>query len=111
MVNRRPAIDISIILIAWIVASVHVISPNFIPSKKLLDDLHEKDWKTVVSTLKRTFSSKPEDLYLYIYTKFMRTRNMPYLFLIGGMNSFFSLIRYNIKNQKTLDFRYILTYD
>ena len=98
MVTRRPGIDISIILIAWIVASAHVI-PKFISSKNMLDSLHEKNWKTVVSTLKKLYSSKPEDLYLYIYKEFERTWAMPYLFFIGGMNAFFSLIRYNIRDK------------
>ena len=99
VLTRRPGIDISIILIAWIVASVHVINHGrFISSREMLDTLHEKNWKTVVSTLRKLYSSNPEDLYLYIYKHFMMTWHMPYLFFIGGMNAFFSFIRYNIRD-------------
>ena len=97
VLTRRPGIDISIILIAWYVASAHV-TPRFVSSQNMLDSLHEKNWKTVVSTLRKLYSSNPEDLYLYIYKHFMMTWHMPYLFFIGGINAFFSLIRYNIRD-------------
>ena len=96
---RRSGNDISIILMSLIVASAHLI-PKFIPLDIMRDTLHdEKNWKTVVSTLTKLHSSKPEDLYLSIYVQFVKHWHMAYLFFIGGMNAFFSLIRYNIRDK------------
>ena len=90
--NRRSGNDIAVIVIAWLVLSVHVVGYF---NKFAIGNWHElyrSDWKTIIGVL----SSRPLDFCLLIYSQFLKDWGMPYLFFIGGMNSFFSLKRYEI---------------
>ena len=90
--NRRSGNDIAVIVISWLVLSVHVL---VFFNKIAISNWHElyrSDWKTIIGVL----SSRPLDFCLLIYCQFQKDWSMSYLFFIGGMNSFFSLKRYEI---------------
>ena len=90
--NRRSANDIAIIVIAWLVLSCHVLGHSYKVAISNWHELYRSDWQTVI----RILSSRPWDFCLLIYYQFLKASLMPYLFFIGGMNSFFSLKRYEI---------------
>lgn len=96
--NRRPSIDIIIVLMTWIVGVYHMISSNALrPSiwnnYTILEKLEEKDWSKIITTLRKTFSSPPAGFYLHGYKNLWSAWTLKLLFFIGGMNSFFSLTR------------------
>ena len=96
--NRRPSIDIVIILTAWIIGAYHLICSNaFRPAiwrnYTILDELEAKDWNKSIITLRDTFSSPPAGFYLHAYKGVYASWTMKLAFFIGGMNSFFSLAR------------------
>ena len=96
--NRRSANDIAIIVMSWIVLSFHILG-NF--DKCAISNWHglyRSDWKTVIGIL----FSRPWDFCLLIYCQFLSRWIMSYLFFIGGMNSFFSLKRYEVNRSITL---------
>ena len=90
--NRRSANDIAIIVIAWLVLSAHVLGHSYKTAISNWHELYRSDWQTATGIL----SSRTWDFYLLIYYQFLKASLMPYLFFIGGMNSFFSLKRYEI---------------
>ena len=96
--NRRSGNDIAIIVMSWIVLSLHIFGP-YIDKDSVTNwnELYRSDWKTVTGIL----SSRPWDFCLLIYCKFINKWIMSYLFFIGGMNSFFSLKRYEVNEYIT----------
>ena len=91
--NRRSGNDIAIIVMSWIVLSLHILG-NFekcvMSNWSNWHELYRSDWQTATGIL----SSRTWDFCLLIYYQFLKASLMPYLFFIGGMNSFFSLKRY-----------------
>ena len=99
--NRRSGNDIAIIVMSWIVLSLHILGnfEKFVMSNwSNWHELYRSDWKTVIGIL----SSRPWDFCLLIYRQFLNKWIMSYLFFIGGMNSFFSLKRYEFNRSITL---------
>ena len=95
--NRRSANDIAIIVMSWIVLSLHILVNFDKGSVSNWHELYRSDWKTVTGIL----SSRPWDFCLLIYCQFINKWIMSYLFFIGGMNSFFSLKRYEVNESIT----------
>ena len=96
--NRRSANDIIIIVMSWIVLSFHILGNFDKCAVSNWHGLYRKDWKTVIGIL----FSRPWDFCLLIYCQFLTRWIMSYLFFIGGMNSFFSLKRYEVNWSITL---------
>ena len=90
--NRRLGNDIAVIVISWLVMSVHIFGYYGKVAISNWHELYRSDWKTIIGVV----SCRPLDFCLLIYCQFQKIWVMPYLFFIGGMNSFFSLKRYEI---------------
>ena len=90
--NRRLGNDIAVIVISWLVMSVHILGYYGKVAISNWHELYRSDWKTIIGVV----SSQPLDFCLLIYCQFMKNWGMSQLFFIGGMNSFFSLKRYEI---------------
>ena len=107
-VIRYPAIDFSIVLMSWIVLSLHVSNHytshyGFIKGYSWIDNLPKSFFDrfsddTGKHGKQKTFHQW--DFCLYVYHTFNYQWNMPFFFFIGGMTTYLSLNRYKIEISK-----------